>query len=148
MLKIVLCAGAVTGLALVACRSARSAPTAQELVEEGAAHMAEVLERVVSDEERAARAHAISASYREVERSYFESLNAHRRRLRELNADHAAPRERFDEIFAACNAERRAFKDETVAAFTALREHLEPAEWTAVFDSMREMDEKWLELAQ
>ena len=46
------------------------------------------------------------------------------------------------------NARRREFKDRIVKMFGELKQHVEPAEWEAVFEGMEAMDEKWEELGR
>ena len=127
-------------VALAACRSSK---TPQELALEGTERLTDVIERVVSDAERAALARTVVTGYLDDERAFFMGLRANHRALVELNADPEASRAHFDELTGRVNVSRREFQRRTVIALTELKAQLDPPEWEAVFAEMKANDEKW-----
>jgi hypothetical protein len=115
----------------------------QELALEGTRRMTDLIAQVAPDAEQA---QAVMHAFEEQEQAYFERLREHRKALLTLNRDHDAPRESFEGLNQEINAERRAFQRRTVAALSELKSHLDEQEWSALFEGMQVMDERWEEL--
>jgi hypothetical protein len=138
----------LAGAAIAVACSSTPEPTADGLVREGVARMADLIDDTVDEEARAQRAKEVLADFQEDEGLYYERLVAHRDALRALNSNPDVARQDFDDLSAGFQHDREAFGARTVALVVDLKAELDADEWEQVFAGLESMDDYWQELAQ
>lgn len=135
----------IGGLIALAC-SSHKPRTIEDVALESSGRFAVVLQGVVADPDRSARAGEIFMAYRESQARFAEDVTALKADARVKYSEYDTTEEEFDALTAQFRSRRESFRDEISASLADLLEVLEPGEWTETVNLMLEEEDRWREL--
>jgi hypothetical protein len=128
-----------------ACSSTPPPPRSEMLLQ-GLERLDAAVRTEVSDPVGRQEALALVDGLRRSELEFLDAVGRSRAALWELSARHDASREELMREVEGLNALRRAFRDELVGTYLALRETVGPDEYPTLVRHLRAEEERWKEV--